>query len=90
MYAEQDAKTGCQFGAGELGASGNSGPPLNKGQKGQEIYSSSNSRGKNQSPPAWLLNEGLDCPFTELGLLATAGDSKYYTFRVGAKIYQPR
>ncbi len=47
-------------------------------------------RGKNQSPPAWLLNEdSLDCPFTELGLLATAGDSKYYTFRVGAKTNLP-
>lgn len=47
-------------------------------------------RGKNQSPPAWLPNEDtLDCPFTELGILATAGDSKHYTFRVGAKTNLP-
>jgi hypothetical protein len=32
-----------------------------------------------------LNEDSLDCPFTELGILATAGDSKHYTFRVGAK-----
>ncbi len=26
--------------------------------------------------------DSIDCPFTELGLIHTAGDSKYYTFRV--------
>ncbi len=31
----------------------------------------------------------LDCPFTELGILATVGDSKHYTFRVGAKTNLP-
>ena len=74
MYAEQDAKTGT---------------PVRERGEGR-FTPPSNSRGKNQSPPAWLLNEdSLDCPFTELGLLATAGDSKYYTFRVGAKTNLP-
>ncbi len=27
----------------------------------------------------------LDCPFTELGIIHTAGDSRHYTFRVGSK-----
>lgn len=88
MYAEQDAKTGTPV------------------------------PGKKQSFPSWLPNEdSLDCPFTELGILATArqfegrrrfegrtsspstastsspstasGDSKHYTFRVGAKTNLP-
>lgn len=29
--------------------------------------------------------DSLDCPFTELGLIHTAGDSRHYTFRVGEK-----
>jgi hypothetical protein len=29
--------------------------------------------------------DSIDCPFTELGLIHTAGDSKYYTFRVNQK-----
>jgi hypothetical protein len=29
--------------------------------------------------------ELLDCPFTQLGLVHTAGDSRHYTFRVGHK-----
>jgi hypothetical protein len=33
--------------------------------------------------------DSLDCPFTELGLIAHAGDSKRYIFRVGAKSNLP-
>jgi Protein of unknown function (DUF4007) len=29
--------------------------------------------------------DSLDCPFTELGLIHTAGDSRHYMFRVGQK-----
>jgi hypothetical protein len=29
--------------------------------------------------------DSLDCPFTELGLIHTAGDSRHYLFRVGRK-----
>ena len=29
--------------------------------------------------------DGLDCPFTNLGIIHTAGDSRHYTFRVGSK-----
>ncbi|MCD8486166.1 MAG: DUF4007 family protein [Desertifilum sp.] len=29
--------------------------------------------------------ESLDCPFTQLGLIHTAGDSRHYTFRIGYK-----
>lgn len=29
--------------------------------------------------------DSLDCPFTELGIIHTAGDSRYYTFRIGSK-----
>jgi hypothetical protein len=29
--------------------------------------------------------DSLDCPFTQLGLIHTAGDSRHYTFRVGHK-----
>lgn len=33
--------------------------------------------------------DSLDCPFTELGIIHTAGDSRHYTFRVGAKANLP-
>ncbi|MEG3437729.1 DUF4007 family protein [Pannus brasiliensis CCIBt3594] len=36
-----------------------------------------------------FVEDSLDCPFTELGLVRTAGDSKRYTFRVGAKSNLP-
>jgi len=29
--------------------------------------------------------ESLDCPFTQLGLIHTAGDARHYTFRMGVK-----
>lgn len=29
--------------------------------------------------------DSLDCPFTELGVIHTAGDSRHYTFRIGGK-----
>lgn len=29
--------------------------------------------------------DSLDCPFSELGIIHTAGDSRHYTFRVGSK-----
>lgn len=29
--------------------------------------------------------DSLDCPFTELGIIHTAGDSRHYTFRIGEK-----
>ena len=29
--------------------------------------------------------DSLDCPFVDLGLIHTAGDSRHYTFRIGAK-----
>jgi hypothetical protein len=34
---------------------------------------------------AGVSEDTLDCPFTELGIIHTAGDSRHYTFRVGAK-----
>ncbi|HAG80541.1 MAG TPA: DUF4007 domain-containing protein [Cyanobacteria bacterium UBA12227] len=34
---------------------------------------------------AGVSEDTLDCPFTELGIIHTAGDSRYYSFRVGAK-----
>jgi Protein of unknown function (DUF4007) len=36
-----------------------------------------------------FVEDSIDCPFTELGLIRTAGDSKRYTFRVGAKSNLP-
>jgi hypothetical protein len=38
-----------------------------------------------QPSKAAASEDSLDCPFTELGLIHTAGDSRHYTFRVGAK-----
>lgn len=32
-----------------------------------------------------ISEDSLDCPFTELGIIHTAGDSRHYTFRVGFK-----
>lgn len=29
--------------------------------------------------------DSLDCPFTELGIIHTAGDARHYTFRIGSK-----
>lgn len=34
---------------------------------------------------AGITEESLDCPFTQLGIIHTAGDSRHFTFRVGAK-----
>ena len=38
-----------------------------------------------QSTKATASEDSLDCPFTELGLIHTAGDSRHYSFRVGEK-----
>lgn len=32
-----------------------------------------------------LSEESIDCPFTQLGIINTAGDSRHFTFRFGAK-----
>lgn len=32
-----------------------------------------------------ITEESLDCPFTQLGIIHTAGDSRHFTFRVGYK-----
>lgn len=37
------------------------------------------------SGKAQVSEDSLDCPFTELGLIHTAGDSRHYLFRVGQK-----
>jgi len=37
------------------------------------------------SSKAQVSEDSLDCPFTALGLIHTAGDSRHYTFRVGQK-----
>lgn len=36
-----------------------------------------------------LIEDSIDCPFAELGLLRTAGTAKQYTFRVGQKVNLP-
>lgn len=36
-----------------------------------------------------FVEDSIDCPFTELGIIHTAGDSKRYTFRTGAKTNLP-
>jgi len=36
-----------------------------------------------------LIEDSIDCPFSELGLIYTAGESKRYTFRIGAKATLP-
>lgn len=41
---------------------------------------------RSQSSP---IEDSIDCPFTELGLIHTAGDSKRYIFRVGTKSNLP-
>ncbi|MCW6038069.1 DUF4007 family protein [Spirulina subsalsa FACHB-351] len=38
-----------------------------------------------QSPQKWKGEDSLNCPFTELGLITRAGDSRHYTFRIGYK-----
>jgi hypothetical protein len=39
-----------------------------------------------QSGSKSVVNEDmLDCPFAELGAIATSGDSRHYTFRIGSK-----
>jgi hypothetical protein len=38
-----------------------------------------------QPSKAQFSEDSLDCPFTELGLIHTAGDSRHYMFRVGQK-----
>lgn len=35
------------------------------------------------------IEDSIDCPFTELGIIHTDGDSKSYTFRIGAKSNLP-
>jgi hypothetical protein len=37
------------------------------------------------TPKTGATEDSLDCPFTELGIIHTAGDSRHYTFRVGPK-----
>jgi hypothetical protein len=36
-----------------------------------------------------ISEESLDCPFAQLGLIHTAGDSRHFTFRIGAKTSLP-
>lgn len=38
-----------------------------------------------QPSKSFVSEDSLDCPFTELGLIHTAGDSRHYTFRIGEK-----
>ncbi|WP_348539889.1 MULTISPECIES: DUF4007 family protein [Spirulina sp. CCY15215] len=38
-----------------------------------------------QPSKSWVSEDSLDCPFTELGLIHRAGDSRHYTFRIGYK-----
>jgi hypothetical protein len=38
-----------------------------------------------QQSKSAFTEDSIDCPFTELGLLHTAGDARIYTFRVGPK-----
>ncbi len=38
-----------------------------------------------QPSKSGFTEDSIDCPFTELGLLHTAGDARIYTFRVGTK-----
>lgn len=38
-----------------------------------------------QPTKSQVSEDSLDCPFTGLGLIHTAGDSRHYTFRVGQK-----
>lgn len=38
-----------------------------------------------QQSKAQVSEDSLDCPFTELGLIHTAGDARHYMFRVGQK-----
>lgn len=43
-----------------------------------------------EQPTRSLVSEdSLDCPFAELGLIHTAGDSRHYTFRIGQKSTLP-
>lgn len=42
-----------------------------------------------QSSQAGISEDSIDCPFTELGIIQPAGDSKRYMFRVGAKANLP-
>jgi len=74
MYAEQDAKTGMPVRErGELGVPLGTGPLWGRGRRARGY--SSNSCGR-INLPAWLLNEDSLGPFTELGLLATAGETQ--------------
>jgi hypothetical protein len=36
-----------------------------------------------------ISEESLDCPFAQLGIIHTAGDSRHFTFRIGAKASLP-
>jgi len=38
-----------------------------------------------ETPTTGVSEDSLDCPFSELGIIHTAGDSRHYTFRVGSK-----
>lgn len=40
---------------------------------------------KEQSSKSLVSEESLDCPFTQLGLIHTAGDARHYIFRIGYK-----
>lgn len=42
-----------------------------------------------QSATKGLIEDSIDCPFSELGLIHTAGEAKRYTFRIGAKATLP-
>jgi Protein of unknown function (DUF4007) len=39
-----------------------------------------------QPTKSQVSEDSLDCPFTELGLIHTAGDARHYMFRVGQKL----
>ncbi|MGF1514875.1 MAG: DUF4007 family protein [Elainellaceae cyanobacterium] len=51
-------------------------------------YAGQNTAGQNtagQNTKSSASEDSLDCPFTELRLIQTAGDSRHYSFRVGPK-----
>jgi Protein of unknown function (DUF4007) len=43
------------------------------------------TRQLHRSTKSGAAEDSLDCPFSELGLISTAGDDRHYTFRVGEK-----
>lgn len=42
-----------------------------------------------QTSSKGLIEDSIDCPFSQLGLIHTAGEAKRYTFRIGAKTTLP-